>query len=416
MKYIKLIGVNLILILGLASSLMAQPTVQIGTTTEQASQLIFWYDQVFDQEGIPGIEVPCCGRFSYIQVTNASESPVSVKVQFFVSEDPDPGSPPAPSRCVRREFIDVYTGEDSHIYDLSNLAANALGVPIGFDVLNTKGFIVVTAIDDAERAISHNYLFGTSQVFDINAITIHRINAMGRKAVDFGIPFPIVPADDGELLDGVSAGLVLIQPETLRFNVESSGTRSPDFPSLADIIGISFKDNYDAGQNGTYTAEPGSVTWQRPFIIDLSESPRLCGVIAQNCFFDIGLNEEIGVANPLLDGEKLYCPGNFTEDGWAITEVGGYDGFENELGISAFTSGNDLGDAVWMQTGPNGIPPTTGLPGDANGDGLINILDVTAILNDILGIAPAPGNGDCNQDGQVNILDVTCVLNIILGV
>jgi Tol biopolymer transport system component len=56
-----------------------------------------------------------------------------------------------------------------------------------------------------------------------------------------------------------------------------------------------------------------------------------------------------------------------------------------------------------------------GIPGDANGDGLINILDVTAILNNILGVSPAPGNGDCNEDGDVNILDVTCVLNIILG-
>ena len=55
-----------------------------------------------------------------------------------------------------------------------------------------------------------------------------------------------------------------------------------------------------------------------------------------------------------------------------------------------------------------------GLPGDANGDGEINILDVTAILNDILGISPASGNGDCNEDGDVNILDVTCALNVIL--
>jgi hypothetical protein len=52
-------------------------------------------------------------------------------------------------------------------------------------------------------------------------------------------------------------------------------------------------------------------------------------------------------------------------------------------------------------------------PGDANGDGEINILDVTVILNDILEISSAPGNGDCNEDGEVDILDVTCVLNII---
>lgn len=54
-------------------------------------------------------------------------------------------------------------------------------------------------------------------------------------------------------------------------------------------------------------------------------------------------------------------------------------------------------------------------PGDANDDGNINILDVTATLNDILAIAPAPGDADCNEDGNVNILDVTCILNIILG-
>jgi len=36
------------------------------------------------------------------------------------------------------------------------------------------------------------------------------------------------------------------------------------------------------------------------------------------------------------------------------------------------------------------------------------------ILNDILEISSAPGNGDCNNEGAVNILDVTCVLNILL--
>jgi len=41
-------------------------------------------------------------------------------------------------------------------------------------------------------------------------------------------------------------------------------------------------------------------------------------------------------------------------------------------------------------------------PGDANGDGQINILDVTVILNDILEIAPAPGNGDCNNEEGKN--------------
>jgi hypothetical protein len=78
-----------------------------------------------------------------------------------------------------------------------------------------------------------------------------------------------------------------------------------------------------------------------------------------------------------------------------------------------------LGNARIIGAAPDmGAIEFTGmfLAGDANGDGLINILDVTAILNDILGVSPATGNADCNEDGDVNILDVTCVLNIILGV
>lgn len=54
-------------------------------------------------------------------------------------------------------------------------------------------------------------------------------------------------------------------------------------------------------------------------------------------------------------------------------------------------------------------------PGDANGDGEVNILDVTYVLNHILAISSAHGNADCNEDGAVDILDVTCVLNKILG-
>ena len=55
-------------------------------------------------------------------------------------------------------------------------------------------------------------------------------------------------------------------------------------------------------------------------------------------------------------------------------------------------------------------------PGDANDDGMINVQDVIVTINQILGIAAAPGDPDCNMDTMVNIQDVICIINIILGI
>jgi hypothetical protein len=65
-------------------------------------------------------------------------------------------------------------------------------------------------------------------------------------------------------------------------------------------------------------------------------------------------------------------------------------------------------------------PPTVvvqyGPTGDVNGDGTVNISDVTLLVNIILGNATDPyGNADVNGDGTVNISDVTLLVNIILG-
>ena len=60
--------------------------------------------------------------------------------------------------------------------------------------------------------------------------------------------------------------------------------------------------------------------------------------------------------------------------------------------------------ATW--TGDS-IVVTPALPGDANGDGVINALDITKVMRIIALLdAPTPG-ADVNQDGVVNVLDVT---------
>ncbi len=55
------------------------------------------------------------------------------------------------------------------------------------------------------------------------------------------------------------------------------------------------------------------------------------------------------------------------------------------------------------------------LPGDANGDGVINVLDVIAIANYYINIVPDDFcilNADINDDGLINVLDVIGTINI----
>ena len=63
------------------------------------------------------------------------------------------------------------------------------------------------------------------------------------------------------------------------------------------------------------------------------------------------------------------------------------------------------------------IPKTT-LLGDVNGDGKVNIADVTALVNILLGKDTAGYNlkaADVNSDGGRTIADVTALVNILLG-
>ena len=58
------------------------------------------------------------------------------------------------------------------------------------------------------------------------------------------------------------------------------------------------------------------------------------------------------------------------------------------------------------------------LPGDINGDGVINIVDVTTLVNIIIngeGDAAARKAADVNNDGNINVVDVTCLVGMILN-
>ena len=61
----------------------------------------------------------------------------------------------------------------------------------------------------------------------------------------------------------------------------------------------------------------------------------------------------------------------------------------------------------------------SGLPGDINFDGAVDVLDVVSAVNIIIGnYDPTQSEmnaADLNNDGMINVLDIVSLVNIILG-
>ena len=58
--------------------------------------------------------------------------------------------------------------------------------------------------------------------------------------------------------------------------------------------------------------------------------------------------------------------------------------------------------------------PEDALMGDTNGDGILNVLDVVAMVNLVLS-GGYDEIADLNSDGTLNVLDVVLLVGIILG-
>jgi len=61
------------------------------------------------------------------------------------------------------------------------------------------------------------------------------------------------------------------------------------------------------------------------------------------------------------------------------------------------------------------VDVTSVLPGDANGDGNVNALDITKVKRIVAGLDAETPGADANQDGSINALDITKVKRIIVG-
>lgn len=77
--------------------------------------------------------------------------------------------------------------------------------------------------------------------------------------------------------------------------------------------------------------------------------------------------------------------------------------------VEAYQAHNEWGRFTHM------IPFIGAGPGDANGDGMINIADVTSLIDMLLSGEELPAYYDVNGDGEVNINDITNIIDMLMS-
>ena len=93
----------------------------------------------------------------------------------------------------------------------------------------------------------------------------------------------------------------------------------------------------------------------------------------------------------------------------------GSAGDSSAINLSDGMLSNNLAEEITATWVGDSVDITSVLPGDANGDGSINALDITKVERIIVGLDTETPGADANQDGNVNALDITKVERIIVG-
>lgn len=267
-------------------------------------------------------------RESFVQITNTSQIPASIHVQIFNVDN----------NCNENNFFDIYTGNDTHIYNLRDITTND-GNPSGI-VLPDNAYGIVAFSYRPINEVRNPFMIGNLRISDNNGYE-YRTNLQG-----IGVQESF---DDS----GVNT-----------FNFDSnSGV------ILSDIIGISIE-NAGSGDDEVFAANILEVWTQVDVdIYDLNEVPFSCRDVTFSCVNENNplyeqlleetgtsvANIEFGINNaiPHSRGGELLCPGNNISNGFVRIieedQSGEIDDvFTMFVGLN---NGNGRGsfDSVWGQ-------------------------------------------------------------------
>ena len=150
-----------------------------------------------------------------------------------------------------------------------------------------------------------------------------------------------------------------------------------------------YYDNTSSG-NGSVNKESGIQTTS------------LSNLNQQDCENPYDLLEEVDYSNCSCISPDVFCPEGYVYD------------FNLEFCVYDCPPGTE-----W--NGMFNPPSCEGIAiGDLNGDGIVNVVDVVALVNHIMGTTQLTGDAllraDLNGDGIVNVVDIVQLVNMILGI
>jgi len=199
-------------------------------------------------------------------------------------------------------------------------------------------------------------------------------------------------------------------------------------PGCADEATVDPNDPYDCAPDAVFDSFPeaskeilvsksvdGGQTWWNPLNATNSPDETNGGVDCPVNITTAGWcspEEQYPHAFQWGDDDRVYYM--FQRPNWEFNEIGDPMGADHMNFVYAGFS------EVTSNTEPDYPEECSGCgtPGDASGDGIVNVLDIVGIVNYVLGVSTTIGQecaADFSGDGIVNVLDIVGIVNCILG-
>ena len=249
-------------------------------------------------------------RESFVQVTNILPGPTVVHVQVFDVNN----------LCNENNFFDVYTGNDTHVYNMRDITTND-GNPAGFVLPEgAYGMVIVTEVTGIGGPTdpSRNAIVGNFRILDAAGYE-YRTNMLGISSLE------VSP---------------LLEIQNYYFNYNNKGN-----VTLSDVVGMSIEQDPGSGE-----VIVGPAQTSAGFDIDifnLDEQIFSCRDIVFSCTpdtFEYGINDAITHSR----GKSPLCPSNVVPEGIVLLQPEGVD-YDNFIGYVGLNNGNGRGsmDSFW---------------------------------------------------------------------
>jgi len=186
-----------------------------------------------------------------------------------------------------------------------------------------------------------------------------------------------------------------------------------------------YADGNEADQ--TYAFSPGAVTELNLTVTDIT-APTVSSTSPAADATDVAVDTRVSVTfSEAMDSSTI------TTSSFTLDSVAGSVSYDSDTYTATFTPDANLEEiTTYTATLSTAITDAAGnplasayswsfttvqtvTPGDANGDGNVNALDITKVERIIAGLDAQTPGADANQDGNINALDITKVELIIAG-